>query len=90
MLVIPGSERVNAKMFESSYGRTQLNIVDEMAISPLLSPLLAAVQIPARFPAFFKGATSRYVASVFAPNKTTCIVKLKETTTYTHRKVEKY
>ena len=35
-----------------------------------------------------KGATSQYFASVFAPNKT--IVKLKETTKYTHGKIEKY
>ena len=36
----------------------------------------------------FKGATSRYFAPVFAPNKT--IVKLKETKKYTHGKIEKY
>ena len=36
----------------------------------------------------FKGATSRYFVPVFALNK--IIVKLKETTTYTHRKIEKY
>ena len=35
-----------------------------------------------------KGATSRYFAPVFAPNKT--IVKLKETKKYTHGKIEKY
>ena len=35
-----------------------------------------------------EGATSRYFASVFASNKS--IVKSKETTKYTHGKIEKY
>ena len=58
--------------------------------------LLASLELTAALVHFFillkstsiKGATSRYFAPVFAPNKT--IVKLKETKTYTHGKIEKY